>query len=233
MFRRRVIKADQFSRGAMMNLLAFVALALMAGASCTGTVKNMRRVPSVVTAVGENQSGVIFVRPSRGAIGVQSSIFEVGENASPKLVGILAAKTKLFYATTPGTHMFMVLSVGEDANLKFRYATSPGPYTPMEIGRNADFMSADLAPGVVYHAVDVVRTGVLQPRHSLRPLTEEERQHLQVWLAGSEWVVPNEESALWARDNAAAIEDRKNEYLPQWKARPASQRPALGPDDVP
>jgi len=57
----------------------------------------------------------------------------------------------------------------------------------------------------------------------------DEKPQLTSWLADTQWVVTNADSGRWARDNAADIAEKKREYLPKWNAKPASDRPSLGP----
>jgi hypothetical protein len=190
------------------TLRALLIVSLCAAASaCAGTVKNMRAVEYVNTAVGPNEAMVIFLRPSGMGYAVQSSVFEIGEDRAATLVGIVAAKKKLAYRTTPGPHTFMI------------------------IGESADFMYADLQPGKTYHAIAQVRMGVWKARFSLQPVHAYDRGPLAGYLAESSWVETTHESQQWARENAADIESKRAEYYVKWMQKPAAERPMLRPDD--
>ena len=116
-------------------------------AACAGTVKNMRAVENVNTAVGPNEAiDHLPEAVGHGLHAVQSSVFEVSDNRPATLVGIVAAKKKLAYRTTPGPHTFMI------------------------IRESADFMYAELQPGRTYHAIAQVRMGVGKARFSLEPV---------------------------------------------------------------
>jgi hypothetical protein len=176
-------------------------------AACAGAVKNMRAVDYVNTAVGPNEAVVIFLRPSGMGFGVQSSVFEISDNRAATLVGIVAAKKKLAYRTTPGPHTFMI------------------------VGESADFMYADLQPGRTYHAIAQVRMGVWKARFSLQPVHAWDRGSLAGYLADSSWVETTQDSLRWAQENAADIEDKRAEYYVKWMQKPPADRPMLHPDD--
>jgi hypothetical protein len=184
-----------------------IGLLCLGAPACAGAVKNMRAVESVNTAVAPNEAMVIFLRPSGMGFGVQSSVFEVADNRPATLVGIVAAKKKLAYRTTPGLHTFMI------------------------IGESADFMYADLQPGRTYHAIAQVRMGVWKARFSLQPVHAYDRGQLPGYLADSSWVETGPESLQWAQENSADIEGKRAEYYLKWMQKPAAERPALFPQD--
>jgi len=211
----------------MKSLHVFLAAAVAFVASCAGTGKNMQPAGGVITAVTKDQAGVVFIRPSPGASGVRSIIFELVEGAPPMLVGVLPARRKLFYRTIPGAHLFMV--IGEKDEDKPPFGIIPEAHKRIALGDSVDFMPADLVPGAIFYAKAAVRRGLANLSFSLRPLSPEEPR-VDGWLAATEWVVRSEEAARWARENAKAIEEKKDEYLPKWRAEPPSDRPELGSD---
>jgi hypothetical protein len=187
----------------------FFASCLLAVGSlaCAGSVKNMRAVENVNTVPAPNEAVIVFVRPSGMGYAVQSSVFEIADNRPAMLVGIVAAKKKLAYRTTPGPHTFMI------------------------IGESADFMGADLQPGKVYHALATVRMGVWKARFSLQPVHVADRGQLGEWLADSTWVETSPESLQWAQENAQDIEQKRAEYWPKWLEKQPFDRPVLLPQD--
>lgn len=193
-----------------MKKLAVVVLgwAALAAVGCAGPVKNMAEVATANTVASENEAVVVFLRPSTFGGAVQSSVFEVVNGAPSRLVGIVAAKKKVVYRTTPGPHTFMV------------------------IGEGADFMAADLAPGRTYYALSTVRPGFWKARFSLKPVTPAENGELTKWLADASWVEVNADSQRWAAENAASIEKKREAYLPKWLQKPELDRPFLRPTDA-
>lgn len=182
--------------------------AALVAVGCAGPVKNMQRVATVNTMAAPNEAVVVFLRPSGAGYQVQSSVFEIAEGAPARLVGIVAAKKKVVYRTTPGPHTFMVVSEG------------------------ADFMAADLAPGRTYYALATVRPGFWKARFSLRPVTPDEHGDLTEWLAAGEWVAVNADSERWAAENAADIEKKRAAYLAKWLQKPELDRPFLRATDA-
>ena len=124
------------------NLLILTLAALMTG--CAGT--------SMVTAPDQEiqqppagESQVIFLRPSSLGAAISASLYEVVDDEI-RFVGISTYGTAVPYRTTPGRHVFMVVSEA------------------------ADFMEADLAPGRNYFSLVTPRMGVWAARFSLWPI---------------------------------------------------------------
>jgi hypothetical protein len=185
-----------------------LGVAAMSAVGCAGAVKNMQPVANVNTVAAPTEAVVVFLRPSGVGYAVQTSVFEVNEGVPSRLVGIVAAKKKVVYRTTPGPHTFMV------------------------IGESADFMYADLAPGRTYYALATVRPGFWKARFSLKPVTPAEHGDLTGWLADSEWVAVNADSERWAAENAADIEKKRSAYLAKWLQKPEADRPFLRATDA-
>ncbi|MEN8133883.1 MAG: hypothetical protein ABFS45_27745 [Pseudomonadota bacterium] len=116
-------------------------------------------------------------------------------------IGTIPANTKMAYQTEPGEHMFMV------------------------IGESADFMKANLAPDMTYYARVAARMGVWKARFSFIPYNGAESEaDLQEWLNDTTLVKMNEQGEQWAKENAASIKEKHDDYLPKWLGKdPASQ----------
>lgn len=192
-----------------------VALALgvsaITGWGCFPTGKtntrHMEAVAYVNTVPEANEAVIVFARVSDVYPWMQASVFELPEHGPARLIGLVAAKRRIAFRTTPGRHTFMV------------------------IGDDADFMDADLQPGRLYHAVARVRLGVGTPSFELVPVRAAERGQLAGWLADVTWVETTHEALTWAHENAADIEAKRSEYYPKWMQKASSQRPALLPED--
>jgi hypothetical protein len=188
----------------------FTCLLVVGSSSCAGQageVKHMREVANVDTRATPDGSVVVFIRASGMGSAVQSSVFEVTDGSSPVLVGILAAKKKVAYRTTPGRHMFMI------------------------VGENADFLDSNLAPGKVYHVVTAMGPGAFKPWFALRPVRGAERADLPGWLRETSWVETTDGSFRWAEDHASSIQAKRTQYFPEWLRRPPERRDAIAPED--
>jgi hypothetical protein len=184
-----------------------LSVVTLVGLGCAGSVQHMTAVPNVNYAATANEAVVIFMRPSGMGFAIQSSVFEVPDGQPARLVGIVAAKKKLAYRTTPGDHMFMT------------------------IGESADFMQARLEPGKVYYALVTPRMGAWKARFSLRPVHVADRAELASWQSGTEWVQTNEDTMRWAAENSADVEAKRAKYFPEWMEKLPADRPVLVPED--
>jgi len=135
-------------------------------------------------------------------------VFEAPDGQPARLVGIVAAKKKVAFRTTPGDHKFMV--VGRE---------------------NADFMQARLEPGKLYYALVRPRMGVLASRFSLAPVNATNRNELPGWQSGTEWVEMDQSSGQWAAEHARDVEQKRAKYLPEWMDKLPLDRPTLAPED--
>jgi hypothetical protein len=194
----------------MIGRLAALGLVGLLGSGaigCAGSVKNMRAVEAVNTAPAPNESVIVFIRPSGVAYAIQSAVYETPDGQPGRLIGIVAAKKKVAYRTTPGDHLFMV------------------------IGESADFMVARLAPGRTYYALVTPRMGVWKARFSLEPVHASQFGELSGWHGGTKWVELDEDSGRWAAENSADIEGKRAKYLQEWLGKAVLDRPTLAPED--
>src|SRR6185503_18977148 len=134
---------------------------------------------------------------------LQWSVFEIGEENHPELVGILAAMKKVAFRTKPGRHLFMV------------------------VGPSADFMTANVDAGKLYYVLLMPGDGGF----SLQPVRASEHGELAPRLAETKWVQTTPDSFGWARDNAEDIEAKRFKYYGIWRHKPSFERLALFPDD--
>lgn len=195
----------------MLIRVALLVLAFGLLGGCAGTVKNMREAPIDKLTRVQPEPGkalVVFMRPSGLGFAVQSSVFEV-RNDAPTLVGIVAAKTKVAYHTTPGKHLFMA------------------------IGETADYMEADLLPDRTYYVRVSPRMGMWKARFVLEPVNAAalDAAEFKTDVADCSWVEKIAESENWARQNMGSVLAKHAEYSREWQAKPVDQRPALKPID--
>jgi hypothetical protein len=164
--------------------------------------------PGYEPAPAAGKAMVVFLRPSGLGAAIQSSVFEMRDNA-PLLAGIVAAKTKVAYQAEPGKQLFMV------------------------VGESGDFMSAELVAGRTYYALVTPRMGVWKARYSLRPVHKAELggSELAGWLADCRWVEKGQEAEAWARENMESIRSKHVEYYPKWMEKAEGDRPVLFAED--
>jgi hypothetical protein len=191
---------------------AYLIAVLMLGISgCTqpALIKNMQLVSSPSETAGreEGKARVVFMRPSGGASGIQSSVFELKDN-NPELIGIVAAGTKVACHLAPGRHLFMVL------------------------GQDADFMAAEVLPNKTYYVIVAPSIG-WTARFSLRPVHKQELD--TAWLEKSlrrcVWVEKTPDSDRWAFHNLKSIQFKQIASYEKWQSQPTVLRADLHDDD--
>jgi len=192
---------------ALAGILLIVVLSLF---GCAGSNQYMKlSVPESVSAVAsDNESLVIFMRPSTLGFAISSSVFDINDK-DESFVGIVSAKKKVVYRTAPGEHMFMV------------------------IGESADFMRANLQAGKTYYALVTPRMGVWKARFSLRPVTKAElgSDQFKTWYADCEFTENTPGAVQWAKDNAESIRSKRVEYQKKWNGKSEADKPAINRDD--
>jgi hypothetical protein len=184
-------------------VLMIMGVALLAG--CAVTSDRMATVPepASVSSPPRDKATVVFYRSSVFGGAVQASVFDISTEP-PRLVGIISSSTKLAYVSDPGTRRFMV------------------------IGESADFMDAELAPGKTYYALVAPRVGVWKARFSLRPRQADDPEVAEQ-VTGLSWVENTPQSQQWAQENMSDIQQKRQEYLLEWQAKP--DKPLLNASD--
>lgn len=151
--------------------------------------------------VSPEEVAVVFLQPSRQA-GTHAAIYEDG-----KFIGLVMDRTYFIHRTSPGTHRYMAVSEA------------------------ADFLDAELNPGLVYLIRVKPRFGARYARFTLLPLSPRHDNWKDVpgWLAASREATPNAAGREWVRANANTVLELEGSYLPKWLTKP--RRPALHPGD--
>ena len=155
-----------------------------------------------------NEATIIFMRPSVFGGAIQSTVVDATA-ANIKLVGIVSARTKVAYKTSPGEHLFMV------------------------VGEAADFLKADLAAGKTYYALVTPRMGVWKARFSLKAIHKDQlgTEDFKDWDSSTKLVENTPKSHAWAAENMTDIQEKKAEYLSKWNSKPLADRPVLHRQD--
>lgn len=179
--------------------LPLLAVAILLLSACASTQMTEVVAGQQATGPAPGKALVYLIRPSMLGGAIQSTVFD-----GDQYIGTVSADTHVAYQAEPGTHMFMV------------------------IGESADFMQAELLAGRTYSAVVAPRMGIWKARFSFRPNNGEFTDaQIREWLESTREVTVNDEGLRWARDNAASIQQKKAEYLPQWQAKPDAEKQVL------
>ena len=156
-------------------------------------------IPAAAQEIPEPEEGkalIIFLRPSKKARKIKSSIFDITSGKN-EVIGIASGRTKIAYSTDPGEHRIIV------------------------IGESADFMKADLEAGKTYYGVIRTRMGVWKARFSLFPVRQAEldREEFRSWNSASPLIENREKSVAWAEKHAKSIEKKRAKYLAMTRLR--------------
>jgi hypothetical protein len=195
------------------KIILLTTLVLLAS-GCASS-KMMVQERQEFTPPAADQSQIIFLRSTFVGSAIQSSIYDVtvGE---PEFIGILSNDTKLAHTVEPGKHVFMVVSEA------------------------ADFMEAELAPGLTYYSMITPRMGAWAARFSMHPVRnggEGKFQYwsdqFQSWLKKTKFVENTAESYAWFEAGRDSIKSRQDRYWAVWqeKTPDALAERTLNPDD--
>ncbi len=149
----------------------------------------------------EGKALIIFLRPSKRAKGIKSSVFDITSGKN-EVIGIASGRTKLAYSTDPGEHLFMV------------------------IGESADFMKADLEAGKTYFSTIRVRMGAWKARFSLLPVRQADLdgEEFQEWNSRSSLIENREKSVVWAEKHANSIAKKRAKYFKKWEEKSDTEK---------
>ena len=124
--------------------------------------------------------------------------------------------TKVVYKTTPGKHVFMVVSEA------------------------ADFMEADLDSGKNYFSIATPRMGAWVARFSLWPIKNDPNAEYHTgmsefnrWVDSTKLVENTDESRAWYEKNKASVKTKYDKYWPTWqeKTEEDTLKRTLSPED--
>lgn len=195
-----------------LRILSILVIILVSGcASNPMTVAKQQELQSPE----EDQAQVIFMRSSFVGSAINASLYDV-TNGDIEFIGIIANGTKLSYKTSPGEHVFMVVSEA------------------------ADFMEADLGSGKNYFSIATPRMGAWVARFSLWPFKNDpnadfntEMAEFNRWVADTKLVENTEKSKLWYEKNKESVRKKYEKYWPVWenKTKEDLARRTLLPED--
>lgn len=173
---------------------------------CASTATNMQMVPpdKITVAPEKGKSMVVFMRPSDVSGAAQSSLFEIKKD-TPSLIGIIEAREKISYQLEPGEHLFMV------------------------VGKNTDFMSAELQANKTYYAHIMPKMGRWVGRFSLYPipLNQLYSARLNERLESCKWVEKTAAANDWVNSNMADLQSKYKKHYAEWMKKDSSAKPKL------
>ena len=153
-----------------------------------------------------SQSQVVFMRSSFLGSAIAATLYEVRDNKT-EFIGILNNGTKIALKTTPGEHLYMVVSEA------------------------ADFMEADLAPGKTHYSLITPRMGAWKARFSMWPISRNPSAEytttsddFQEWLSETSLVTMSDGALAWYQQNKASVEQKRVKYWPKWLEKSAEDR---------
>lgn len=192
----------------IVNFVLFVFMVVALSGCASKYMKPSGLEATYTFKPSDTESLIIFMRPSSFGGAIQSSVFDVATSENV-FVGIVSSKSKVVYKTTSGEHLFMV------------------------IGESADFMKASMEAGKTYYAMVTPRIGVWKARFSLKPLHKNDigSDDFKDWYGNCDFVENTEASYQWAKDSAASIQSKREEYYQKWMNKPEHDRPVLNKED--
>lgn len=180
------------------RILLLIAITLLAGCASN---------PMVVAPQQEllkplnDESQVVFMRSSFVGSAISASLYEV-TNGDIEFIGVIVNGTKVSYKTTPGKHVFMVVSEA------------------------ADFMEADLSAGKTYYSIATPRMGTWAARFSLWPIKNDpdadfhtDMPQFDGWLKNTKLVENTDKSMAWYEANKETVRQKYEKYWPVWKTK--------------
>lgn len=193
--------------------LAVLSLSLL----FVGCASNPMIVSSnqTISSVAADKSQVVFMRSSFLGGAINGSLYDV-TNVEPIFIGIIANGTKVSYDTTPGKHVFMVVSEA------------------------ADFLEADIQAGKSYFSIVTPRMGFWKARFSLWPVRSDgtteyntETEEFKNMLLKTDLVENSDKSIAWFNKHKDDIKSKYREYMTVWKKKSAEDlaKRTLNPND--
>lgn len=178
-------------RMAMGSIFLVLTLALTVS-GCSGSSPKMMVVSetAAVATPATDKAAVVFMRPYSLGFAVQATLFDITDGSN-NFIGILSARKKIAYQSPAGVRRFMV------------------------IGETAKFIEIETIAGRTHYASVEPQLGAWKARFSVEPVSPDSSSFASD-LASCTWVVNTPESASWAVENAASINEKKLTYLPGW-----------------
>lgn len=158
---------------------------------------------------------VVFMRSSFYGSGNSASLYDVTDDKL-EFIGIVDNNSRIVHTTTPGKHVFMVVSEA------------------------ADFLEADLSSGKTYYSMVTPRFGAWAARFSLRPVRTDgtttfntDSPEFSKWLHATQQVEMSPRAIAWFERTKPSIMTKQADYWPVWQQKSPADRLShtLNPED--
>ncbi|HEY6721712.1 MAG TPA: hypothetical protein VI363_08755, partial [Burkholderiales bacterium] len=156
---------------------------------------------------------IVFIRPPMDVTILdygRAPVFKVnggdseGNGADLEILGLLPVKTKLAYQADPGKYLFM------------------------SVGKNADFIAAEVLPDRTYYISILARSGV----YPLKPADRQEQgsDEFRERLASAKWTTKGPDALTYAASRMTEIRARHIAGYRIWAQKGAAENPRLLPE---
>lgn len=149
----------------------------------------------------EDQVQVVFMRDAFMGQGINGSLYDITQG-EPEFIGIIANGTKVTQMTTPGKHIYMVVSEA------------------------ADFMEAELEGGKTYFSVVTPRMGAWKARFSLWPIKKDpnaefvlDSKTFTALVNDTEYAELTAKAQAWYAANKNSVMAKQAKYWPVWQQK--------------
>ncbi len=194
------------------RLISLMILALLTGCAANPMALSGQQT---IQPPAQEETQVVFMRSSFVGSAIAASLYEVTDDKIT-FIGIIKNGTKVSYTTSPGHHVFMVVSEA------------------------ADFMEADLSAGKNYYSITTPRMGAWKARFSLWPIKNDpdtkfslQKSSFEGWVADTKRVENSEKSISWYQKNKDSVQKKYEKYWPVWQEKSEADlaKRTLSPED--
>ncbi len=190
---------------------------IIACAAITGCASNPMLVATnqTLSTPSSNEAQVVFMRSAFVGSAISASLFDVSTDET-KFIGIINNATKVVHKTTPGKHVYMVVSEA------------------------ADFLEANLIGGKTYYSIVTPRMGAWKARFSLWPIKSDPNadyslgsNDFQNWLKSTKIVENSPASLQWFENNKTSVDAKRKQNWAVWEQKTPDDlaRRTLSPED--
>jgi hypothetical protein len=188
-------------------VLMLSILAMLAASGCASNLMQLVEPESLPQAINEDESAVVFLRPSFIGGAIQAPVVEAANN-DLTLVGIVSTGDKVLSLTSPGKHYYVVG------------------------GESSDLLEAELEGGKVYYVYVSPALGFWKARFELEPVNDQQlsEQTFRSDLAGCKWRASKPEAQQWFKDNLPSLNSKYIDAMAEHNSAPPEKRNIILPE---
>jgi hypothetical protein len=169
----------------------------------------MTTIQNQETQISQDESAIIFFRPSIFGGAIMAPIAEYDDNKL-KFVGILSGNSKIFYKTTSGIHHFVVG------------------------GESSELLEANLDAGKTYYVAVRPSMGFAKARFKFYPIGDGapsiESAEFKKEIEGCSWLANTPDSEKWFHDNMQDIQKKYDSALKKHNDADESDKKIVKPE---